>query len=427
MKQKLFDREQSFKWATLAILFLGFILQGWLWLQGAPPDILKPAPTGIEIRTVEQGSPEARWLGDQIQLLEPAAEFVREGTLPAWSKRSSGGGFIPGGLLPFLIGAPLIVVPDYKSASFVLILADLLAVLLLVHVMVSARGWRFAAIFLSIFWLSPWRLFHSGFLWEPAFLFLPAAAHLWASWRQRESASLGSSFVLGWVLSSVIQLHLSGFILWLGTAFLYASRSLRIRVVGLLAGLGVGGLTLIPLIGSLIQGDPLRLPSTDDSAEIYWVEAPLRILRAAIYWLRLGSGDLGRRLTESSSRFFEMESMTDFVFLASALTAIVACVANFSVWRQSGQSHFSSDQRFLARYSGFMLTSMLVAAMLSPVSPQGWHLLIVLVAACVPIAIWIDSPRLPRSSWVRTLIIVFVFLRIPIILLVGSRHPFYSM
>ncbi|MCH2188155.1 hypothetical protein MK280_20070, partial [Myxococcota bacterium] len=276
MEQKLFTQERPFIWVSLSLLFCGFILHAWLWIEGAPRGILQSSPAGIEILAVKEGSPNARWLGDQVQLLKPASQFAREGTLPAWSKRSSGGGFVPGGLLPLLIGAPLILVPDYKSASFVLILADLLAAALIVHVMVSAAGWRFAAIFIFLFWLSPWRLFHSGFLWEPAFLFLPSAAHLWASWRQRNIATFRDSFILGIVLSCVIQLHLSGFILWVLTALLYTSRSIKLRSNAFFFGLTIGCATLIPLVISLIEGHPLRLPTAGASEPFNWLEVPLR-------------------------------------------------------------------------------------------------------------------------------------------------------
>lgn len=60
MKQKLFNQEPVFVWATLAIPFAGSVLHGWLWVEGAPREIIQTGPTGIEIRNVEEGSPEAR-------------------------------------------------------------------------------------------------------------------------------------------------------------------------------------------------------------------------------------------------------------------------------------------------------------------------------------------------------------------------------
>ena len=427
MKQKLCSQERRFAWVTWGLLVAGFILHAWLWAEGAPQGILEPSPTGIQILTVEDGSYEARRLGDQVQLLKPATEFAQEGTLPAWSKRSSGGGFIPGGLLPLLIGTPLILIPDYKSASFVLILADLIAIALLVHVMVSAAGWRFAAIFTFLFWLSPWRLFHSGFLWEPAFLFLPSAAHLWASWRQRNSATLGGSFTLGVTLSCVIQLHLSGFILWVLTALLVTSRLIRLRANAFFLGLALGSATLIPLVISLIEGNPIRLPTASPSEPFNWLEAPLRIFRAAIYWFRLGGGDIGRRITESTSFTTDMDPFTRILFLTSASAALFAFFTNVWLWRRRRRPELSEEQGFLARYSGLTLVAILVASGLSPVTPQGWHLMLALISACIPVALWLDSATPFHRRGFRTLVTVILFMRFPIVFLIGTKHPFYNL
>ena len=32
----------------------------------------------------------------------------------------------------------------------------------------QAVGTKHAAVFLLVYWLSPWRLYHSGFVWEPS-------------------------------------------------------------------------------------------------------------------------------------------------------------------------------------------------------------------------------------------------------------------
>ena len=326
-----------------------------------------------------------------------------------------------------MIGAPLILIPDYKSASFILILADLIAAALLVYVMVSAESWRFAAIFMFLFWLSPWRLFHSGFLWEPAFLFLPSAAHLWTSWRQRESPTFGDSFILGVLLTCVIQLHLSGVILWMLTALLYFSRSIKIRPAEFFFGLSLGIATLIPLFLSLIEGHPIRLPTSGPGEPFYWLEAPLQIFRATVYWLRLCGGDLGRRITESTSFTTDIDPLARIFFLASTSAAILACIANVWLWRRVQRPELSEGQSFLARYAGFTLVAILFTSALSPVTPQGWHLVLALISACIPMALWLNFSLTVHSLGFRILVMGILMIRFPIVILIGAKHPFYSL
>ena len=427
MQESLSPQEKAFRLAALGLLALGLLLQFWLWFQGAPHSLLSDGPDGLILNSPEPNDPDSRWLGDQIGLLEPAIEFANNGTVPQSAKRSSGGGMTPGALLPMLIGTSLRIIPDYRSATFILILADGLAAIAITQVMVLAGGWRFALIFLAVFWISPWRLFHSGFLWDPSFIVLPACAHLWTSWRLRESDRFGSSFILGVVLASSVQLHLSSFVLWIITAALYTVRLIRIRISGFFLGMILGGLTLLPLLWEVSQGQPLDLPKPDESAEIHWLKAPLRMFRAGIYWLRLGGGDLGRRTTESLPDLSGVEWLQGVVFVASALTAFVALAANATVIRRTVRCQTAPGKKFLLRYAEIMLFSTLLATAFSPVTPQGWDLLIALVAACIPVALWIDHARIKESLGMRTTLIAFFLIRFSIILLVGLGHPFYNL
>ena len=232
---------------------------------------------------------------------------------------------------------------------------------------------------------------------------------------------------MGVVLSCVIQLHLSGFILWVLTALLYVSRSIKLRLTSLFFGLTLGSAALIPLFISLVEGEPIRLPTASPSELLNWLEAPLRVLRAAVYWLRLGGGDLGRRITESASLTTEMDSFTGILLFASASAAIVAFIANASIWRRSQRSELPEGQSFLAHYAGYTLIAILVASGLSPVTPQGWHLMLALISACIPIALWLNALLPFRSLGLRMLVIGILLVRLPIIFLIGTKHPFYNL
>ncbi len=85
-----------------------------------------------------------------------------DGQIAPFAKIMSGGGVIPGSLLQFLVGLPLALWFDYRSPALLVILFHLAAGLLLWRLMERAFGQRFAAVYLAIYWLSPWRLYHNA-------------------------------------------------------------------------------------------------------------------------------------------------------------------------------------------------------------------------------------------------------------------------
>ena len=133
---------------------------------------------------------------DQIHLYRIGMDLALDGAVCGSSKVMSGGSEVPGCLLQMVVGVPLSLWFDYRSPGLVVVLFHALAGLLLWSVFQRALGPRFAALYLAIYWLSPWRLYHSGFIWEPNYLLLPAAVHLWASWLQRNEAKRGASVLL---------------------------------------------------------------------------------------------------------------------------------------------------------------------------------------------------------------------------------------
>ena len=136
----------------------------------------------------------------------------------------SGGGHVPGSLLPLLIAGPLEAWSDYRAPALLIGLGHLAAVGVLSACLGRALGGAFLAAYLAAYWLSPWRLYHAGFLWEPAYVFLPAALHLASTWRLRAGPHPGWSLVLTATLMLTLQLHASFVVLIVLTALLAARR-----------------------------------------------------------------------------------------------------------------------------------------------------------------------------------------------------------
>ena len=383
-----------------------------------------------------------QWVyGDQYGLLTPALELLDTNRLPPYAKPGSGGGQIPGSLLPLLVGLPLQMWADYRAPALLIGLLHVAAAAVLSICLGRALGTRFAAAYLAVYWLSPWRLYHSGFLWEPAYVFLPAALHLVSAYRLRVQRHLGWSVLLAATLTLAVQLHGSFFVLVLLTALLAARRLIRLDVTGSLLGLAAGGLTLAPTVQALLAGTLPRIvpQETEDFSRI--LVGLLNLLKSIAYWLRLGSLDIGRRLRQTSFGAADGADPGVWTLLVSGLATVVISVSIVSIllallasWRYfrrqpSGGAADAVDQEspasWFRAYAWWCLVAMCAAAAVSPVPVQGWHIVIAFHAACLPVASWLHTAFRGSSSLPRTTAAAFVFLEVVIVLLLAFGHPMY--
>lgn len=433
--------------STLAVLSGGFALQMAMWSR--------------------------QWIyGDQYALLTPAVQYLASGELAPFAKGMSGGGRIPGTLLQLLIATPLRVDADFRAPALLMGVSQLVAVIVLLAVGIAACGDRFAPAFAAVYWLSPWRLYHSGFLWEPGFVLLPAALHLGCCWllraRPEEPTSDATlegraspsrdddgpvhcvdstpstassqlrlaSFGLGAIMVGTLQIHASFVLLALATALLVWRRRIRMRVVSFAVGGATAAVTLLPTVLAFLDGElPQLAPQIDRR-----VALPLLVIsntgKAVAYWFRMGSADIGRRLRQTAW-LADTPPGTEAPFAVPALlmSAIAVLsiasllVAVYASWRYLAKPAPDTDpeaagRAWLRDYVVVIFVSVALAGALSPVPVQGWHVLIALHAACIPPALWLADAwrRRGRARWLGA---AFVAVLAVTSLLVGLGHPSY--
>ena len=381
-----------------------------------------------------------QWVyGDQYALLLPALDLLATGELPPFAKTMSGEGRIPGALLPLLIAAPLEAWPDYRAPALLSGLTHFAAAALLTVCVGRALGARFAAAYLTIYWLSPWRLYHAGFLWEPAYVFLPAALHLFCAYRLRERSHVGWSILLGLLLSATLQLHGSFLVLVLLTALLVARKLVRIDWRGAALGLGAGCLTLVPTLQAFVAGTLPPLAPTSAVEYPRVILGALNGLRGAGRFLRLGSLDIGRRLRQVV--WVDAPAGEPGAALGSALVTLVWAVGIVSlpVALYAGWRWFRRDPSFdppdnprramaadwFRAYALWCLAALCGAAALSPVVLQGWHVLIAFHAACLPVAAWLSDSFWRRTTPWRAAALTFVAIEVVAVLLLAFGHEMY--
>ena len=401
---------QTTRW-LIAILCTGFLLQIWLFFRG--------------------------WLsGDQVILLQTGLDFAKHQELHPVAKGMSGAGHIPGSLLQLLIGIPLLLFPHFKAPNVVVSLSHLAAVFLLLGVLHRSMGARFTVVFLGLYWLSPWRLYHSGFLWEPSLLYLPAALHLWGCWKSRDERSFQPSLVIGLLITTTLQIHGSFLVLWVLTAILWARRSIRVNYIAFAIGVIAGGLTLIPTAVAFFQGElpPVNPPDGFIGRGLVYV---FPLLKSVLYWLRFISLDAGGIIKHtvflnkewaSAGTDHQILSITVTVLYYISVASIVLCaIAVYRLFRVywKKDSRPGGDAGWIMQYTVMAFIAMLIAAGLSPVTIQGWHVIIILHAACISGACWLVKKWQDGGRLIKWAIIVLIVLRLPLGLVIGFGHERY--
>ena len=273
-----------------------------------------------------------QWIyGDQYALFLAGLDLLETGRLPPVAKYMSGGGHIPGSLLPLLIAGPLEAWTDYRAPALLIGVGHLAAAGVLAATVGRALGISFLAAYLAAYWLSPWRLYHAGFVWEPAYVFLPAALHLACAWRLRAGPHFGWSLLLAATLTATLQLHASFVVLVVLTALLALQGAIRVDCRGAFAGVASGALTLIPTAQAWLAGTLPRMAPGETEEFSRVAIGGLNALKALAYCLRLGAPDIGRRLRESS--FADVAIMESGVRtgLASGLLTVLVALSTLSV------------------------------------------------------------------------------------------------
>jgi hypothetical protein len=393
--------------AALAVLAVGTLLQLYFWSR--------------------------HWVaGDQFTLLALGYDWAQGAPLAPFAKPMSGGGRIPGSLLQLMLGLSLKVWPDFRSPALLMSLTHVAAVAVIGHTLRAAVGPRFTVFYLAVYWLSPWRLFHSGFLWEPGFVFLPAAVHLACAYRLRQEGRFWPSAILAATLVFTFQIHASFMVLAVATAVLLAMRKLRLNYWGAAAGALAGGLTLIPTVLAYLRDDLPRLAPT------WGGDLPPLIgnaFKGLLYWFRFGSLDVGRRLRAAlplaeenlaGSAWLPLAKLTLTVLVVLALLSIViAAVASWSYFRRRGEippTH-GDDAEWVRGYALTFFLTVVGASAISPVTIQSWHVIVALHAACLPVAFWVEESFMCEVRWRRIVAVSFIAL-MPIVAFVANDASF---
>ncbi|MES1242529.1 MAG: hypothetical protein ABUT39_13025 [Acidobacteriota bacterium] len=376
--------------------------------------------------------------GDQLNLLARGWLLADEGRWISYGNPMSTGGKAPGGITSVLVGLPLMVWRDHRAATSVILLFHVLAFWLLDRTLRRILSPAERAVFAVVYWLNPWRMYFSAFLWNPNYLFLAGAIHLWACLVQRERARFGPSLVLGLTLVLAFQIHASFLLLAVSSLLLWLRGYFRPHWTAGTLGAMVAAVPLVPWIRDLLA-QPAILTDADKGFLGRGLIYVFPLLRGILYWLRYSSLYLSEKMTrfdfgdflapEPGARIGHEVSVV--VGLFGLMTVIFPLQANLRLWRRWRQFRRrlpaeASERTWLKGYAFWTFGAAAVVFALSPTTIMMWQALIVLHAAVLPLVLWTGpllrsgrwSARAARGVWIYAAASVVLLVLIPL----GSTH-----
>lgn len=345
--------------------------------------------------------------GDQLNMLARGWFLVADGEWIPYGLQTSAGGKAPGGLTALVTGLPMLAWQHHRAPTILILALQVLAYVVLDRLVSRLTGPGGRLLFAILYWLSPWRLYHSTFLWNPNFMLFFGALHFWSVNRQRHRSALWPSFVLVLAIGLPAQLHASAILLIPLSLVLWWRGYFKIDLRGAALGALVVAASLLPWLMAILQ-DPSLLPRGEGL--LAPGGRPLSYLaRGFGYWLRLDSLaisdsmyclDFGPTFGPAAGR--AMAPILPAIWWGlGLLTVPVALWANLRLWRRARgwwrrcQSR-DSDRTWLKGVVRWSFLVTLVACFFSPTTPMSWQFVVFLHLAVMPSVLAVDALR--RSS-----------------------------
>jgi len=370
--------------------------------------------------------------GDQEHLLALGERFAETHELEPFAKLKSGGGTNPGFLMQLLIGIPLIIFNDYHSPMILVIIFHIISYILLLKIFRNILGDKGILLVTLIYWMSPLRIYNGGFLWEPAFIFLPAALHFWTAYRSRNNNSLLYSFIHIFSLLLAIQIHNSSMILILSTVLLFAFKKIKLNLYGSLLGFFLGIIFFLPALFALLNG---KFPDSSNSeGYLFWsFTHVVPFIKGCFYWFKNGGFDMVRSLKEASLLNNGFDIIRIILQILSGSTVLISIFASIYYFRsflskKYKYEYIELDQKdkWIKSFCIYSIISLVISSAMSPITLQGWMTVIILHVCSIPM-IYFGLLGMNTLKHFRLLVTIYAFLQIAVILFIGFGQPKFNI
>lgn len=335
-------------------------------------------------------------LMDKVMQIKTTGEWVHHGN--AATKMGS----LPGSFLTAVTAVPMMVWFSPYAACGVILLCHLLAYVFLRHL-----GYKLDANFnplllVIFFWLNPWRVEQSE-LYNPGYLFLFSAVHLWSTYQlDIKPKSFWGSFWLAIGMGFCFQVHFSVLILGISFLYLFVTKKIKVNYSGLTLGIAMIGLSLVPwFLQSMAQKDTV-LQTASDTFLGKNMLLVYPVVKAVIYFFRMGSVYFGRHIfSEITFGWITVGWLKiglSYLFhglkWALALSTLILSLRFFYSQFRSYKKEFA-DRPFIDHYLISLFIGVIGAAGLSPVEFNHWHFIL-----CLPAILFFITLK-PQSYFVK--------------------------
>lgn len=346
--------------------------------------------------------------GDQLQMIHNGYMGAYHGVWQTVGNTASVVGNVPGSLLAWLVGGPVLIWDSPYAPMGFLLLVRLVGFLLLDNVIRQVFDDRIEVrlIFLALCWLNPWFLFDS-LLYNPSYLIFCVGLHLWSAWRLRESPALLPSFLHVLSIGLAMQLHFSWPVLAILSAYLFYRGALKINFFGVLLAVVLIGLSLLPYLQQVLANPDITRNPDPAARERYigWGGVHVYpVLKAAIYWLRYGSWAFPSQLVNHTEfswlpfatlQWVSIVSWRVLLGVLAVLTLIISLVANIYAFKRIKPylrrrvGPVQSAEHWLLLYTFGAWMAAMVSAALAPIVFNYWHLTVIFPIALIPVLFWL--------------------------------------
>jgi len=344
--------------------------------------------------------------GDQTQMLYKGYMGAYYDSWSSFGNAASVVGNVPGSMISFAVGLPIMLYDSPWSPMLVLIFLHLFSYLLLDDVLKNMFKNELRLVFLVIYWLNPWFLFEN-ILYNPSYLFFFSALHLWTAYKQREKSSFFYATLHVMSIGFALQFHYSWLILAIISLYLVFRNMVKINWFGVAFGILLVGASLVPYAIEFLHNEAIRHNPNVKKGERYigWGGVHVYpVLKSFIYWLRYGSFFFPNKLIASAH--FEWLSASvvlqtifvyaykALVFTIGALSVYISYKANRAFYERVKSKVFqrkeviTSEEEWLLLYVLGAIFGVFISAMLSPIIFSYWHLIIVFPFAVIPFLVY---------------------------------------
>ena len=372
--------------------------------------------------------------GDQLNMLSRGWLWAVEGELVPYGLPTSAGGKAPGSLTSYVVGVPLRLWQHHRAPTLLLFGAHLIGYLLLDRMIGRELGGFGRLLFAILYWINPWRMYHSGFLWNPSFMVPLGALHMWTVYRQRDRPRFWESFLQVLTIGLAAQLHTSVVTLVFLSLVLCWRGYFRFHWTGVVVATIVVAASLVPWAQAVLQ-DPSLLPR-GSSSHARLGQAVLSVVRGLGYWLRypamIASSTILCLDFDGLPTALTGDKLRQLVqIMVGVLTLPVVLWANTRLWRHSTGwwRRLPSKAPYREWLDGVIRWSLgvtLLACLLTPTSVMNWQLLTVLHLAVLPVLL-LGTDLLDQGRWaqVRTGAILFALLSIGLSVAITWGSPMF--